>query len=66
VTADWRTDPGWKLAEFDAGYWATLNRKLPPLPPAEAELAQPPAWCSVIVQWNGRLATVATWYRQLV
>lgn len=64
--ADWRDDERWELAEYDAGYWASRGEKPTSRPPAAAELAQPAAWCSVIVQWNGRLATVATWYRPLV
>lgn len=60
----WREDPRWQLAEHVADFWA--GEEPPARPPADAELAQPEAWCSIIRSWNGKLTAVATWYRPLV
>lgn len=58
----WREDPGWRLVEYDRGYWA--DRGGPPQrPTAEAELAQPDSWSSMYVGSGRAQTVVATWYR---
>lgn len=52
----WRSDPAWRLVQFDPGFF---DGDPPAKPPEAAELAQPDAWASL---YDGR-RLVAVWTR---